>query len=85
MHTKTIQAGQTHIDLYKADLVPPQEQKRAAVEAKTDGREECPWRVFLGHGWEGHSFEELVILTPEAPKRAAGRVVDEGKRRLGEK
>lgn len=73
MLTKAIQAGQTHIDLYKVDLL-TDDQKAAAVPVKAatnreaeieNVSEEVPWRVFLGYEWEGHSFEELVILTPD--------------------
>ena len=44
-----------------------EEEKVAAAKAKkADGEQaECPWMVFLGHNFEGHSFEELTILVPE--------------------
>jgi hypothetical protein len=24
-----------------------------------------PWKEFFGHEWEGHSFDEVMILVPE--------------------
>ncbi|TKA76669.1 hypothetical protein B0A55_02611 [Friedmanniomyces simplex] len=66
--TKPIQAGQTHIDLFKADLLDPTEQYGNPRSAKFGGKEVTPWRAFLGHEWEGHSSEELTIPTPKAKK-----------------
>jgi len=70
MLTKPIEAGQTHIDLYKSDLL-AEAQKAFRTDTHTKmakGSEEVPWHVFLGHEWEGHSFEELVILTSDPTK-----------------
>ncbi|KAK5112552.1 hypothetical protein LTR85_011244 [Meristemomyces frigidus] len=83
MVTKAIEVGQTHIDLYKADLLTEVQKSHVREAAKgskdrkakaetSAGAEEIPWRVFLGHEWEGHSFEELVILTPDGSSKAVG-------------
>lgn len=63
MITKAINPGSTSVDLYKVDLLQP-----------SMGEGEVPWKVFLGHSFEGHSFNELVILTPEVetPKSFVG-------------
>lgn len=82
MLSKAIEAGQTHIDLYKADLLTDADKvasRNAADHAKKATKaagEEVPWRVFLGHEWEGHSFEELVILTPDPSKAATAVKVE---------
>ncbi|KAK3709135.1 hypothetical protein LTR37_011114 [Vermiconidia calcicola] len=68
MVTKAIQPSVTSVDLYKIDLM-SEDEKAAAVKVtgieKPDDKEEVPWKVFFGHEWEGHSFNELVILYPE--------------------
>ncbi|KAK5129513.1 hypothetical protein LTR08_003204 [Meristemomyces frigidus] len=78
-----IKAGQTHIDLFKADLIADTQSTEAAKKANTTTTtttneicEEVPWRVFLGYEWVGHSFEELVILTPD-PARSAAEAIAE--------
>lgn len=68
MVTKAIEPGQVQLDLYKADLklTSTNSTPKPKTEPKVDeGGEEVPWHVFLGHEWEGHSFNELVILTPD--------------------
>ncbi|KAK4540387.1 hypothetical protein LTR36_009244 [Oleoguttula mirabilis] len=86
MLTKAIEAGQTHVNLYKADLLTDAEKAAAPEPAKTikskatkagTANEEVPWRVFLGHEWEGHSFQELVILTPD-PNQAVAKSAEDG-------
>ena len=63
---KKITPGCTSIEIYKADLMTEEEKVAAAKAKKADGEQaECPWMVFLGHNFEGHSFEELTILVPE--------------------
>ena len=68
MFTKAIKPGCTSVDLYKMDLLPEAEKVAAAKEVEkleAGGQVEVPWKVFLGHEWEGHTFDELLILTPE--------------------
>jgi hypothetical protein len=66
MIKKAIKPGCTSVDIYKIDLV--LDAEKAAFEEKLTarGKEEVPWKEFLGHAWEGHSFEELMILVPES-------------------
>ena len=71
MFTKAIKPGGTSVDLFQIDLTSEDEKLAASEKAKkakgentTDRTEEVPWRVFFGHEWEGHSFRQLVILTP---------------------
>ncbi|KAK3714429.1 hypothetical protein LTR37_007735 [Vermiconidia calcicola] len=68
MMTKAIQPGVTSVDLYKIDLM-SEDQKTAAAKVtgleKPGDKEEVPWKVVFRHEWEGHSFNELVILYPE--------------------
>lgn len=88
MVIKTINPGSTHIDIYKADLLRDHEKAEALTKAKSGATdkvgggekiEEVPWKVFLGYQWEGHSFDELVILTPEKiDKKAATHAESEG-------
>ena len=81
MINKAIEAGQIRIDLYKADLLTDTEAIDASVSAKrpvtttkdAKAGEEVPWRVFLGHEWAGHSFEELTVLTLDTTQ-ASGKV-----------
>ena len=68
MITKAIKPGCTSVDIYKHDLV--QEAEKAAIMEKAkrgDGTkgEEVPWKEFFGHAFEGHSFDEVVLLVPE--------------------
>ncbi|KAK3678938.1 hypothetical protein LTR78_001391 [Recurvomyces mirabilis] len=61
--TKTIQPGQTYIDLYKSDLVRDGDQMSKSADDCEKKVAETPWRAWLGFEWEGHSFTELSILT----------------------
>jgi hypothetical protein len=80
MITKAIQPGCTSVDIYKIDLVPDAEKTAFEKKLKAKGKEEVPWKEFFGHEWEGHSFEELMILVPESaiPK------LDDGKAKQGD-
>ncbi|KAK5698887.1 hypothetical protein LTR97_006536 [Elasticomyces elasticus] len=62
MLTKPIKAGQIQLDLYKVDLLTEDEKNDKALPEGVKNKEDTPWRVFLGHEWEGHSFTELTIL-----------------------
>ena len=84
MIRKPIKAGQTQVDLFKADLVANKqvtEDKKTAKSmissVKNAQTSEVPWRLFFGHEWEGHSFEELTILTPD-PAQAAAEINGRG-------
>ncbi|KAK4556579.1 hypothetical protein LTR86_006150 [Recurvomyces mirabilis] len=61
--TKTIQPGQTYIDLYKSDLMRDGDQMSKSADDGEKKVAETPWRAWLGFEWEGHSFTELTILT----------------------
>ncbi|EME46235.1 hypothetical protein DOTSEDRAFT_22331 [Dothistroma septosporum NZE10] len=64
--SKRIKPGCTSIEIYQADLMTEEEKVAAAKTKKPKGeREEVPWMVFLGHVFEGHAYEELIILVPE--------------------
>ena len=71
MVTKAIEPGRTSVELYKIDLLDDANKLDAPQTVKDkvneNGEAECPWEVFFGHEWEGHSFDELVVLVPEMP------------------
>ena len=66
MVTKPIKTGQVQVDIFKHDLVADgtEAAKPKDDEVPKTKSEEVPWKTFLGHEWEGHSFTEIVILTP---------------------
>ena len=76
MVTKAIQPGCTSVDIYKIDLVPEEQKTAFEKKLKAKGQEEVPWKEFLGHAWEGHSFKEMTILVPESaiPRLDDGKV-----------
>ena len=69
MITKAITPGCTSVDIYKLDLVPEAEKAAFMEKAKREGKGkggEVPWKEFFGHSWEGHSFDEVLLLVPES-------------------
>ena len=68
MINKAIEAGHVQIDLYEADLLADTHtidakgtaKKQVTTTKNAEISEKVPWRVFLGHEWAGHSFEELT-------------------------
>jgi hypothetical protein len=72
MIAKAIKPGCTSVDIYKIDVVPEAEKAAFEKKLKAKGEEEVPWKEFLDHQWESHSFDEMMILVPESavPKLA---------------
>jgi hypothetical protein len=69
MITKAITPGCTSVDIYKHDPVPEADKAGFMEKAKREGEGkggEVPWKEFFGHTWEGHSFDEVVLLVPES-------------------
>ena len=69
MITKAIKPGCTSVDIYKHDLVPEAERAAFMEKAKRDGKGkggEVPWKEFFVYAFEGHSFDEVVLLVPES-------------------
>jgi hypothetical protein len=69
MITKAIIPGCTSVDIYKHDLVPEAERAAFMEKAKREGGTEgaeVAWKEFFGHAFEGHSFDELVLLVRES-------------------
>lgn len=71
MTTKAITPGKTTFEIDKADLIGnecagQQDAVRGAVSDRaseqTKTADKVPWKYFLGHEWEGHSFDEITIL-----------------------
>ena len=80
MVKKAIKPGCTCVDIFKIDLVP--EESKAAYAEQTKGVVEVPWKEFFGYEWAGHSFEEMIILVPEAIVPSVGA---DGKVKVDEK
>lgn len=64
MVKKAIEPGQTTIDIYKAGLFTDEQKTIARANVgEQKYTEEVPWKCWLGSELEGHSFDELTILT----------------------